>query len=207
MEEWIRNILVYVILSALLRGLISNQSYLGFYQFTSGMILLLLLAHPLLSLGKLDGQWYQKLEQNLFQADTDQIQEELSVADRKFQDILQSEYEQKIEEQIRELAREQGKEVASADISWEKGQDGALTVSGLEVCLGQERPVRAAAAIQGSPLPQIGQIQIGGETEGEEGEEKAIEEEGRKEDRQMEKAICRQFGWKRKDVTVWKIQE
>lgn len=123
MDVWIQNILIYVILSALLRGLVSNPSYLGFFQFTSGLILILLLLSPLLSLFSLDEDWYQRLEESLYQIDTRQIERELASSEGALQNVMLQEYEQEIDKQIGELAKEQDKEVERVDVTWSEKED------------------------------------------------------------------------------------
>lgn len=46
MQEWIRQIIIYVILVTVLRGLIMKPQYEQYFRFFSGIVLILLVVSP-----------------------------------------------------------------------------------------------------------------------------------------------------------------
>ena len=48
MQEWIRQIIIYVILVTVLRGLIMKPQYEQYFRFFSGIVLILLVVSPVL---------------------------------------------------------------------------------------------------------------------------------------------------------------
>ena len=65
MKEFVQNILIYTIIITVLRGLITGPKYRQYFQFFSGVILILLFLGPVLSLFRSDRDWYRVLEEKL----------------------------------------------------------------------------------------------------------------------------------------------
>ena len=55
MQEWIRQIIIYVILVTVLRGLIMKPQYEQYFRFFSGIVLILLVVSPVLRVLHQDG--------------------------------------------------------------------------------------------------------------------------------------------------------
>ena len=69
MQEWIRQIIIYVILVTVLRGLIMKPQYEQYFRFFSGIVLILLVVSPVLRVIHQDTAWHDTVEQYLFQMD------------------------------------------------------------------------------------------------------------------------------------------
>lgn len=69
MQEWIRQIIIYVILVTVLRGLIMKPQYEQYFRFFSGIVLILLVVSPVLRVLHQDTAWHDTVEQYLFQMD------------------------------------------------------------------------------------------------------------------------------------------
>mgnify|MGYP000503686006 CR=1 FL=1 len=67
MQEWIRQIIIYVILVTVLRGLIMKPQYEQYFRFFSGIVLILLVVSPVLRVLHQDTAWHDTVEQYLFQ--------------------------------------------------------------------------------------------------------------------------------------------
>lgn len=203
--EWIQNILVYVVITTVLRGLISNKGFLEIFRFVSGLILILLFASPALSLLSLDGGWYERLEENIFQIDKEQMEEELRVAEGSFAKILQRECEEQMEGQLREMTEETGQSLEEVKVSLEKEEDGSWSVSQVSMILSE--PVQEVMAPSGETSRQVAdiqQIRIDQIPEEKNREEKRqVWEDG--ETRSLKKRICQKFNLSQEEVDVWKI--
>lgn len=204
MDTWIQNILIYVIMSALLRALITNESYLSFFRFTSGIILLLILISPLLSLGS--GDWYALLEQNVFQIDTSQIEQELSVSEGCFEEALLSQYEEEVAGQVKKLVEKEKKGEAEVEVAIEENKRGEVGISRIEVFFnegGEAEEYQSAFSDTGSENSRVKPVDI---QVGEEGEEntKTKKKEGTesKETQKLRKVICSQFDLSKDKVVI-----
>lgn len=107
MEEWIHQIVVYVIIITVLRGLINKPNYEQYFRFFSGIILILLVISPILHVLKQDTEWYDRLQEKLLQMDTESVREELAVTEGKRQEVIMREYQRQIETQIIRLGEEE----------------------------------------------------------------------------------------------------
>ena len=66
MQEWIRQIIIYVILVTVLRGLIMKPQYEQYFRFFSGIVLILLVVSPVLRVIHQDTAWDGTGEQYFF---------------------------------------------------------------------------------------------------------------------------------------------
>ena len=107
-QEMIQNILVYVMMTAVLKGLVSNDGFLEIFRFVSGLILILLFVGPVISLFSAEDNWYRRLEENIFEVDYSQVEQEMTVAQGRFEEILHEECREQIEQQIKELIQKEG---------------------------------------------------------------------------------------------------
>lgn len=208
--EWIQNILVYVVITTVLRGLVSNKSFLEIFRFVSGLILILLFASPAFALLSLDGDWYDRLEENIFQVDKKQVEEELRVAEGSFARVLQRECEEQMEEQLREMTEESGQHLEEIEVSLEKEEDGDWSVSRISMTISE--PIQEVMSRTGEGSRQSQDIsriiieKIPEESNNEKDEqeqEKQVWEDG--ETRNLKKKICQKFNLSQEVVDVWKI--
>lgn len=123
MKELVQNILVYVVIVSVLRGLITNPKYAQYFQFFSGLIMILLMLSPLLSLFQYENTWYDILEENVLKMDLDEIQGEMKIADNSFQDMLQKEYTDTIAEQVTTMAQEKGMTLEDVKVTLKEEDD------------------------------------------------------------------------------------
>lgn len=104
MQEWIRQIIIYVILVTVLRGLIMKPQYEQYFRFFSGIVLILLVVSPVLRVIHQDTAWHDTVEQYLFQMDVNDIQEQLAVTEGRRQEVIMQQYTEQLEEQIKKQA-------------------------------------------------------------------------------------------------------
>ena len=59
MHEFIQNILIYVVIITVLRGIITNDIYKQYFKFVSGLVMILLMMLPVLNFIYDDGERYR----------------------------------------------------------------------------------------------------------------------------------------------------
>ena len=106
--EWVRNIVIYLILNTIIMNLLGNNSYKKYISIVSGMILLLIVVSPFLKLLKLDGIMDYYLNSNIYQADVDDFQKELRVMEKKQKDEVFSDFKNRISEQVADILLKDG---------------------------------------------------------------------------------------------------
>ena len=65
MQEWIRQIIIYVLIVTVLRSLIMKPQYEQYFRFFSGLVLILLVISPVLHVLHQDASWYDSVERYL----------------------------------------------------------------------------------------------------------------------------------------------
>lgn len=77
LQKVIQSVLVYILIVTVLRGIVKNPRYGQYFQFFSGVILILILISPVLSLFRSEDGWYRYLEENMLQLDRNRIDSEM----------------------------------------------------------------------------------------------------------------------------------
>lgn len=164
MKELIQNLLVYIILVSALRGLVSNPKYQQYFQFFSGMILILFLITPVLQLFHGEEAWFQNLEQKLLQMDLSDVEQEMAVAEESFSNLLTEEYQAAVAKQAQTLAARKGITLKDTEIILSQ-ENGEVTLKEIQGTIakregsGEKEPVTTQGQIS------IPAIQLGGQEE------------------------------------------
>lgn len=114
MADFIKNIIVFALLITIMNSIINNESFRMYFKFFSGLILILLMLSPLLSFLSGSDKWYKTLEEEIFHFELGNVNDELDIADGKFEKIIKEGCKKDIEEQIKKMA--QKREVNVKDI-------------------------------------------------------------------------------------------
>lgn len=210
-QEIVQNVLVYVVMTTILRGLISDKGFLEVFRFVSGLILILLFISPVLSVFSLDAEWYRKLEENIFQVDKKQVEQQMRVADGSFEKVLLQECEKQVEQQIRDFSEENGQISQEVDVSLNVKEDGTWSVGQIQMTIGQEVQETLSRGKDQSDqdgkqenIEKIQKIVIDtGQNQTTEREGQNFQEDG--ETRRLKKKICKKYQLSEKVVDVWKI--
>jgi hypothetical protein len=123
-----QNILVYVVMMAVLRELVTKEGFLEIFRFVSGVILILICLSSLLSLVVKEDAWYQSIEENLFQEDIDWLKQEITVSEGNLEQVLWEECETQLKEQIQKMAQSSGEKVEEVLVTTEKNEEGELVI-------------------------------------------------------------------------------
>lgn len=203
-REIIQNLLVYVVMVTVLRGLISDKGFLEIFRFVSGLILILLFISPVLSVFSLDTVWYQKLQENIFKIDKMQLEQEMRVADGSFEKVLLKECEKQVEQQLREIVQENGQVSQEVDVALKKGKDGEWSIEQIQMTIGEKAQETMARRDGETQIEQVQKIVIDSEQEqsvGEGGQDFLEDNDTRK----VKKKICKKYQLSEEVVDVWKI--
>ncbi|NLO10184.1 MAG: stage III sporulation protein AF [Clostridiales bacterium] len=106
--EWIRNIVIYLILNTIIMNLLGNSSYKKYISIVSGMILLLIVVSPFLKLLNMDEILDYYLNSNIYQADVSDFQNELKLMEDKQKDVVFAGFEDKIRAQLADMLEDEG---------------------------------------------------------------------------------------------------
>lgn len=123
MKELVKSILVYVIIVSALKGLVVNPRYRQYFQFLSGLIMILLMLTPVLHLLDCENTWYTVLEEQLLQSDLSEVEEQMQIADGKFAAVLEKEYQGTVKEQITAMAEKKGLKPETVEVSLHQDGD------------------------------------------------------------------------------------
>ncbi|HKL99646.1 MAG TPA: stage III sporulation protein AF [Mobilitalea sp.] len=101
--EWIRNIVIYMILNTIIMNLLGNSSYKKYVSIVSGMILVLIVISPLMKYMELEENLDYYLQSNEFAVETSDFKNSLQHMEKEQLRAVFDEYGNKVKEQVREL--------------------------------------------------------------------------------------------------------
>lgn len=191
MEQFVRQILIYVVLVSLIRSLVMRESYRQYLQFFGSVILILLMLTPMLQIFGGEKDWYAILEKNLLKMDIGRMENQLQAADGNLKKIVQKEYEETLALQVAQMAKEDGLSVKDTQVTLKEAKDG-LCVSNISL-----------TCIEGEEKEEEGQIEsvetiyIGKKDEGT--QKRAA---GKKVNR-FQNRLCNYYGISKKQVEIW----
>lgn len=191
MKEFVQNILIYVMIIAVLRGLITGPKYRQYFQFFSGVVLILLFLTPVLSFFHSDRDWYHILEEKLMQMDLEEIRGEMKVAEEGFDQVLRRKYEEAVREQVEFMAQEKGIRLEDTDVVLEKREDAwEVTELSGRIAEGEKEETNQRTAVEAVTI-------------GEEPMQKKKEDTSQR-GRALRKQICSSFTLGKEQVHLWR---
>lgn len=98
--NWIRNIVIYMILNTIILNLLGNSSYKKYVSIVSGMILVLIVISPLMKYLKMEDSLDYYLKSNEFAIETSDFENSLQHMEKKQLEEVFSEYKDKIKSQV-----------------------------------------------------------------------------------------------------------
>ncbi len=102
---FVKRILIYVILVAILKSLVDNPSYSRYFKFFSGLILLLLMLSPMLHFLSGDTDLCQVLEEKIGQMDFNEEKLKIHMTEGKLEQVITSQCEDEITKCIVAMAQ------------------------------------------------------------------------------------------------------
>lgn len=129
MEQWVQQIVIFVVIVTVLRSLISRPYYQQYFRFLSGLILIQLTITPLLQLWTQEEGWVARLEQSLLATDRKDLQQQLQIAEGREKEMVAERYKQEIADQIIQLGEKQGITVEGVKVDCDEN----MALSKLEI--------------------------------------------------------------------------
>jgi len=114
--EWVRNIVIYLILNTIIMNLLGNSNYKKYVSIVSGMILLLIVISPFLNLLKLDEILDYYLNANIYKTDVSDYKNKLIFMEEKQKETVFNDLKARVKNHVSELLAEEGLYLYDFDI-------------------------------------------------------------------------------------------
>lgn len=187
----LKDILTYLLLIAVLRGVVDSTKFMEYFEFFSGLILILLLVTPVLSYIGNSGEWFKKLEENLFQMDKAEMETCLESAKGSLQRGIQREYEKELENQVCTLMKNQGWNLEETEVEISLQTEGwEITKISGKLGYSEEEKTQKDGVVETISIPEI-------EKKSEKKEVNTVK--GKK----VKETLCRYFSIEKEKVYIW----
>ncbi len=118
--NWIRNVVIYMILNAIIMNLLGDKSYKKYVSIVSGMILVLIIISPLMDYMDLADTLDYYLQANDFAVESAEFKNDLNRMEEAQSDAIFAEYEEKIRLQVKGMLEEDKLKLVSFDLTIDK---------------------------------------------------------------------------------------
>lgn len=116
--EWIRNIVVFMILNTLIMNVFGDSNYKKYIRLVTGMILVIIVISPIIDFLRMSDKVDHLFEVSVFTADTSEFKSELKMMEEKEQRVIWEQYSDRVIEQAKIIVVRHGFTVKEADISF-----------------------------------------------------------------------------------------
>jgi stage III sporulation protein AF len=124
-NNWIRNVVIYMILNAIVMNLLGDKSYKKYVSIVSGMILVLIIISPLMNYMDLEDTLDYYLQANDFAVETSEFKNDLNRMEEAQSDAIFAEYKEKIRLQVEGILQEDKLQLVSFDLTIDKNNKSA----------------------------------------------------------------------------------
>lgn len=114
--SWIKNIVIYMILSSIISNLIGNSSYKKYVGVVSGMLLVLIIIAPITSLLNIDEKIDFLFDLNQFAIETSEFKSSLDIMEENQKQEIFHDFSKQIEGQVQELLLADGVDLKECHI-------------------------------------------------------------------------------------------
>lgn len=104
MKELVFSILIFTIITSVLKCLIIKEEYTQYFQFFCGLIMILLVLDPVIKFFGAGNDFYSILNEHIYSDEVKDSVSELKNVEGKFKETVVTQCEKKIERQIRQMA-------------------------------------------------------------------------------------------------------
>lgn len=122
-ENWVRNIVCYLIFLTLICNLLPSGKYEKYVRLFGGMVLILVVIQPFTSSLQLDEKIAYYFETFSFQEEMSGLKEELGEMDRQRAETITKEYEQAAASDVERMAKEAGFSPVSVEVDIDSDQE------------------------------------------------------------------------------------
>ena len=134
MFEFVKSITVFIFIITVFGGIISNEKYKTYFDFISGLIIILLVISPVVSFLNGDEDLYRNIQSQLFNADMTDAKREIKIAEGSFGDMVRNGIEEDIKETILQMGQKYNVEICKLDIEMNDEQ-GDIKVDSVDISL------------------------------------------------------------------------
>jgi stage III sporulation protein AF len=124
-NNWIRNVVIYMILNAIVMNLLGDKSYKKYVSIVSGMILVLIIISPLMNYMDLEDTLDYYLKANDFAVETSEFKNDINRMEEAQSDAIFAEYKEKIRLQVEGILQENKLLLVSFDLAIDKNNKSA----------------------------------------------------------------------------------
>jgi len=117
--EWIKNIVIYMILNTVIMNLLGNSSYKKYVSIVSGMILVLIVISPLIKFLNIEEQLDYFFDSNRFVIEASDFENSLVQMEEQQRDEIFTEYKGKIRETVEKIIQKEGLYLLDFDVTIE----------------------------------------------------------------------------------------
>lgn len=122
-ENWVRNIVCYLIFLTLICNLLPSGKYEKYVRLFGGMVLILVVIQPFTSSLQLDEKIAYYFETFSFQEEMSGLKEELGEMDRQRAETITKEYEQAAASDVERMVKEAGFSPVSVEVDIDSDQE------------------------------------------------------------------------------------
>ena len=133
--EWIRNIVIYMILNTIIMKLLGSSSYKKYVNIISGMVLVLIVVAPLMDLMNLSDTLDYYLASNKLSVETSEFEYRLSLVEKAQMEEVFREYKNRLSESTAEILTEEGLYLKDLNIVFDKDEKSSTfgQIVGMEI--------------------------------------------------------------------------
>lgn len=114
--EWVKNIVIYLILITVVMNLLGKSSYKKYIGIFTGMILVILILSPIIKLFNVEDSFSHYFDVNNFIVEAEDISNRLVEVEEGRNKFVIEEYKEKIKDQIRQIAEGENMFLMNSDI-------------------------------------------------------------------------------------------
>lgn len=129
MRELIFNILVFTIVTSVLKCLIIRDEYKQYFQFFCGLIMILIVMTPIIKFFGADNDFYNILNEHIYSSEFKDSVGELKNAEGNLKKQVVAQCEKKIEKQIKDMAEKNNVECSGVKVKTRTSGDELEIVS------------------------------------------------------------------------------
>lgn len=126
MQEWIRNISVFLLMSSVLSGLVKQEMYRGYIQFFTSIFLVLTIIQPAVAMFGDDNDLYRVWQQQISKWQIEDMDTTLSMAEGNVKEVILKTKKTTVEEDVREMGQDKQLEIETVEATLD--EQGYVTV-------------------------------------------------------------------------------
>ena len=122
-SNWIKNIVIYMILNTIIMNLLGNSRYKKYVSIVSGLILVMIVITPLLKILHLDDELDYNIRSKEFAVEAADFKNSLSLMEKSKTDLIFKDYKEKMQSQVEEIAWSQELYLVTCNIDLDNDPD------------------------------------------------------------------------------------